>query len=153
MAISASLSVISIGRLATSSESTAQESADSADAQARQSCRTVLMPVLHHSYGQQRTIEDAGSRNLPGVIDASQIDPRAFGLGKVAYGVGATLELLSIWRTLLHAAVKRGELTPVKIRQKDPVLCDGSRGIPDETKGAASDGPSGRRLKAERRWR
>jgi excisionase family DNA binding protein len=72
------------------------------------------MPVRDHSYGQQRTIEDAGSQYLSGIIDASHIDPRAFGLLKVTYGV----ELLSIGRTSLYAAVRRGELTPVKFGKK-----------------------------------
>jgi hypothetical protein len=46
------------------------------------------------------------------------IDPRRFGLVKAAYEVGETLELLSIGRTSLYAAVKRGELTPVKFGKK-----------------------------------
>jgi excisionase family DNA binding protein len=37
---------------------------------------------------------------------------------KAAYGVTETLELLSIGRTSLYAAVKRGELTPVKFGKK-----------------------------------
>ena len=50
--------------------------------------------------------------------DASFIDPRMFGLVKAAYGVGETLEVLSIGRTSLYAAVKRGELTPMKFGKK-----------------------------------
>ena len=52
--------------------------------------------------------------------DASDnpIDPRAFGLGKAAYGVGETLDLLSIGRTSLYAAVKRGDLKRVKFGKK-----------------------------------
>lgn len=46
------------------------------------------------------------------------VDPRAFGLIKVAYTVKATLELLSIGRTSLYAAVKQGELHPVKFGRK-----------------------------------
>lgn len=46
------------------------------------------------------------------------IDPRAFGLVKAAYTVSATLDLLSIGRTALYAAVKRGELHPVKFGRK-----------------------------------
>jgi hypothetical protein len=76
------------------------------------------MPARDNSYGQRRTTQDAGSRNLPGAIDVSHIDPRAFGLVKVAYGVGETLELLSLGRTSLYAAVKRGELAPVKFGKK-----------------------------------
>jgi hypothetical protein len=52
--------------------------------------------------------------------DASDnpIDPRAFGLAKAAYGVGETLDLLSIGRTSLYAAVKRGDLKCVKFGKK-----------------------------------
>ena len=52
--------------------------------------------------------------------DASDnpIDPRAFGLAKAAYGVGETLDLLSIGRTSLYAAVKRGDFKRVKFGKK-----------------------------------
>ncbi len=46
------------------------------------------------------------------------IDPRAFGLAKAAYAVGETLDLLSIGRTSLYAAVKRGDLKSVKFGKK-----------------------------------
>jgi excisionase family DNA binding protein len=46
------------------------------------------------------------------------IDPRAFGLVKAAYAVGETLDLLSIGRTSLYAAVKRGDLKHVKYGKK-----------------------------------
>ena len=42
------------------------------------------------------------------------IDPSALGFTKVAYAVDETLELLSIGRTALYAAVKRGDLKRVK---------------------------------------
>ena len=45
-------------------------------------------------------------------------DPRTFGLVKAAYSVRETLDLLSIGHTSLYAAVKRGELKPVKFRRK-----------------------------------
>jgi hypothetical protein len=52
--------------------------------------------------------------------DASDnpIDPRAFGLAKAAYGVGETLDMLSIGRTSLYAAVKRGDLKRIKFGKK-----------------------------------
>jgi Helix-turn-helix domain len=46
------------------------------------------------------------------------VDPRAFGLTKVAYSVNETLDLLSIGRTSLYAAVKQGDLHPVKFGRK-----------------------------------
>jgi helix-turn-helix protein len=49
---------------------------------------------------------------------AGPIDPRAFGLAKAAYAVGETLDLLSICRTSLYAAVKRGDLKRVKFGKK-----------------------------------
>jgi excisionase family DNA binding protein len=45
-------------------------------------------------------------------------DPRAFGLVKAAYTVSETLNLLSIGRTSLYAAVKQGQLHPVKFGRK-----------------------------------
>jgi hypothetical protein len=50
--------------------------------------------------------------------NAGPIDPRAFGLAKAAYAVGETLDLLSIGRTSLYAAVKRGDLKRVKFGNK-----------------------------------
>jgi hypothetical protein len=49
---------------------------------------------------------------------ADPIDPRAFRLAKAAYAVGETLDLLSIGRTSLYAAVKRGDLKCVKFGKK-----------------------------------
>jgi hypothetical protein len=49
---------------------------------------------------------------------AGPIDPLTFGLVKAAYAVNETLELLTIGRTSLYAAVKRGELNPVKVGEK-----------------------------------
>lgn len=46
------------------------------------------------------------------------LDPRAFGLVKAAYSVSATLDILSIGRTSLYAAVNRGDLHPVKFGRK-----------------------------------
>lgn len=45
-------------------------------------------------------------------------DPSALGFTKVAYAVDETLELLSIGRTALYAAVKRGDLKRVKFGKK-----------------------------------
>jgi excisionase family DNA binding protein len=45
-------------------------------------------------------------------------DPRAFGLTKAAYSVNETLELLSIGRTSLYAAIKQGDLHPTKFGRK-----------------------------------
>ncbi len=49
---------------------------------------------------------------------AGPIDPRTYGLTKVAYSVNETLDVLSIGRTSLYEAVKRGELTSVKLGRK-----------------------------------
>jgi excisionase family DNA binding protein len=46
------------------------------------------------------------------------IDPSVLGFTKVAYAVDETLELLSIGRTALYAAVKRGDLKRVKFGKK-----------------------------------
>jgi excisionase family DNA binding protein len=88
------------------------------DDQTRHVWHNAFMAARDYSYGQQGTIQGAERQNLPSATDTSQIDPRAFGLAKVAYSVRETLELLSIGRTSLYAAVKRGELTPVKFGKK-----------------------------------
>jgi excisionase family DNA binding protein len=49
---------------------------------------------------------------------ADPIDPRAFGLTKAAYAVGEALDLLSIGRTALYAAIKRGDIKRVKFGRK-----------------------------------
>ena len=59
----------------------------------------------------------SGDRSDNGT-SAGPIDPRAFGLAKAAYAVGETLDLLSIGRTSLYAAVKRGDLKRVKFGKK-----------------------------------
>ena len=103
------------------------------------------MPVRDYSCGQQSTIEDAGSGNLPAAVDASHIDPRTFGLVKVAYGVGETLELLSIGRTSLYAAVRRGELTPVKFGKKTLFYAIDLGGLLTQLKEAAAKSQASRR--------
>jgi excisionase family DNA binding protein len=72
--------------------------------------------------GKQRDHDSANgavSGNHSGkTTSADPIDPRAFGLMKAAYAVGETLDLLSIGRTSLYAAVKRGDLKHVKFGKK-----------------------------------
>src|SRR6266481_2867733 len=77
------------------------------------------MPGRHHSYRQKNAILDpVPSAVRDTATDGGFIDPRTFGLVKAAYGVGETLELLSIGRTSLYAAVKRGDLKRVKFGKK-----------------------------------
>lgn len=105
------------------------------------------MPARDHSNDQRRTTEGAGSQNLPSGCDASHADPRAFGLTKVAYGVGETIELLSIGRTSLYAAVKRGELTPIKFGKKTLFYAMDLAAFLTRLKDAAVDAASCRRPK------
>jgi hypothetical protein len=51
-------------------------------------------------------------------LAGGHIDPRSFGFTKAAYSVNETLDLLSIGRTSLYAAVKLGDLHPVKFGRK-----------------------------------
>jgi hypothetical protein len=60
-----------------------------------------------HEYSKLRAASGAGS-----------MDPSSFGLRKAAYSVNETLDLLSIGRTSLYAAVGRGDLKPVKFGKK-----------------------------------
>jgi excisionase family DNA binding protein len=54
----------------------------------------------------------------PTIQPATFIDPHSFGLLKAAYTVNETLNVLSIGRTSLYAAVKQGDLHPVKFGRK-----------------------------------
>jgi hypothetical protein len=47
------------------------------------------------------------------------VDPRAFGLTKAAYALGEALDLLSIGRTSLYAAVKRGGSQARQVRPEN----------------------------------
>jgi excisionase family DNA binding protein len=64
------------------------------------------------------TVGSVSGEKLDQDAHVGPIDPRAFGLGKAAYAVGETLNLLSIGRTSLYAAVKRGDLKRVKFGKK-----------------------------------
>jgi excisionase family DNA binding protein len=60
-----------------------------------------------------------GNRSKPQLeLGPGFVDPRAFGLLKAAYTVNETLNVLSIGRTSLYAAVKQGDLHPVKFGRK-----------------------------------
>jgi len=72
-----------------------------------------FMSPRHHSDRQQDAMFEIASGDRQRVDD-----PRDFGLTKAAYSVSEVLELLSIGRTSLYAAVKRRELTPVKFGRK-----------------------------------
>jgi excisionase family DNA binding protein len=77
------------------------------------------MPGRRHFCRKQSASHDVGCGDLYGrAADATVIDPRTFGLVRAAYGVDQVLELLSIGRTSLYAAVRRGELKPVKFGKK-----------------------------------
>jgi excisionase family DNA binding protein len=76
--------------------------------------------MAHHrkSHDRASTNNAAPSMDNDRNTGADPIDPWAFGLTKVAYGVDETLDLLSIGRTALYAAVKRGDLKRVKFGRK-----------------------------------
>ena len=76
--------------------------------------------MAHHrkSHDRASTNNAASSMDNDRNTGADPIDPCAFGLTKVAYGVDETLDLLSIGRTALYAAVKRGDLKRVKFGKK-----------------------------------
>jgi len=105
------------------------------------------MPTRDHSDDQQRTIESAKSQIPPGATDTGHADPRSFGLVKVAYGVGEMLELLSIGRTSLYAAVRRGELTPIKFGKKTLFYATDIAAFLTRLKAAALHAAPGRRSK------
>ena len=51
-------------------------------------------------------------------------DPRVFGLTKAAYSVRETVDVLSLGRTSIYAAIKRGDLHQVKCGHKTLLLAD-----------------------------
>ena len=75
--------------------------------------RTMAHPRKSHEHVS--TSNAVGNDKNTGV---DPIDPSALGFTKVAYAVNETLELLSIGRTALYAAVKRGDLKRVKFGKK-----------------------------------
>jgi len=78
--------------------------------------RTMAHPrkSLEH-VSTNNAVSSVGNDKSTGV---DPIDPSALGFTKVAYAVDETLELLSIGRTALYAAVKRGDLRRVKFGKK-----------------------------------
>jgi hypothetical protein len=78
------------------------------------------------------------------------LDPRAFGLVKAAYSVSATLDILSIGRTSLYAAVNRGDLHPVKFGRKTLFYAADLAAFLDKL-GKAGDQPSAPEKNKERR--
>src|SRR5215467_11491720 len=80
---------------------------------------SVFMSDRHRSCRQQNANLDVVPKQFHGAAPAPVlIDPHTFGLVKVAYGVRETIEVLNIGRTSVYAAVRRGELTPVKFGKK-----------------------------------
>ena len=78
--------------------------------------RTMAHPRKSHDHvSTNKAVSSVDNDRSTGV---NPIDPSALGLTKVAYGVGETLDLLSIGRTSLYAAVKRGDLKRVKFGKK-----------------------------------
>lgn len=81
-----------------------------------------VMPDRDRSHRQRHPTADRRPEDHLGDDHTPRVDPRALGLLKATYSVAETLELLSIGRTSLYAAVKRGELTPIKFGRKT-LLC------------------------------
>ena len=77
------------------------------------------MSARPYSQCHQDVMSEIAPADHPRMVTVTLfVDPREFGLTKVAYSVGEVLEQLSIGRTALYAAVKRRELTPVKFGRK-----------------------------------
>jgi len=82
----------------------------------RDTMRTMAHPRKSHDHVSTSKAESSVDNDKSTGVD--QIDPSALGFTKVAYAVDETLELLSIGRTALYAAVKRGDLKRVKFGKK-----------------------------------
>ena len=78
--------------------------------------RTMAHPRKSHDHvSTNKAVSSVDNDKSAGV---DPIDPSALGFTKVAYAVDETLELLSIGRTALYAAVKRGDIKRVKFGKK-----------------------------------
>src|SRR6202166_1403257 len=78
--------------------------------------RTMAHPRKSHNHvSTNKALSSIDNDRRTGV---DSIDPSVLGFTKVAYAVDETLELLSIGRTALYAAVKRGDLKRVKFGKK-----------------------------------
>jgi len=85
-------------------------------AKTRDTMRTMAHPRKSHDHvSTNKAVSSLDNDKSTGV---DPIDPSALGFTKVAYAVDETLELLSIGRTALYAAVKRGDLKRVKFGKK-----------------------------------
>jgi excisionase family DNA binding protein len=84
-------------------------------AKTRETMRTMAHPRKSHDVSTNKAVSSVDIDKSTGV---DPIDPSALGFTKVAYAVDETLELLSIGRTALYAAVKRGDLKRVKFGKK-----------------------------------
>jgi excisionase family DNA binding protein len=76
--------------------------------------------AMHREQKPENPIDSIAADDHEG--GAGYLDPRALGLVKAAYSVRETCELLSIGRSSLYAAVKRGELRRVKVGKRT-LLC------------------------------
>jgi excisionase family DNA binding protein len=77
-----------------------------------------IMAQLRKSHDHVSTNKAVPSVDNDNSTGVDPIGPSALGFTKVAYAVDETLELLSIGRTALYAAVKRGDLKRVKFGKK-----------------------------------
>lgn len=76
------------------------------------------MPHPRKSHGHVLANMAVSSVDNDKSTGADPIDPSALDFTKVAYAVNETLQLLSIGRTALYAAVKRGDIKRVKFGKK-----------------------------------
>jgi len=76
----------------------------------------MTQPRKLREYGSANGLTSGGGYDHDSAVGL--IDPRALGLVKAAYTVREALHLLSIGRTSLYAAVKRGGLKRVKFGKK-----------------------------------
>src|SRR6202166_5336772 len=108
--------------------------------------RTMAHPRKSHNHvSTNKALSSIDNDRRTGV---DSIDPSVLGFTKVAYAVDETLELLSIGRTSLYAAIKRGDLKRVKFGKKtlfyaaDPCL------VSDKARALERSGCAPRRSRA-----
>ena len=85
-------------------------------AMTRDTMRTMAPPRKSHDHVSTNNAVSRVDNDKDTGVDPTA--PSALGFRKVVYAVDETLELLSIGRTALYAAVKRGDLKRVKFGKK-----------------------------------
>lgn len=85
-------------------------------------CEWAIPPALREWQIVTMRREQKPENRADVITAGDRPDARALGFVKVAYSVEEACDVLSIGRSSLYAAMKRGELKPVKVGRKTLLL-------------------------------